>query len=368
VHRGSESQLYKKLHRAGLFPSVKQCYGNVLNFIRHLLKPLRVLIAMTDYFRQLLHGLSEDEGQDEVDGSPHLDPKLLKEGKSATCMRNLITYYKRSKAFDSMALNNGSWNRAEIFGDLFSPIILRIFLINSLANTETIQWTWQTHMDNLPEMPRSLYHPTAKSRQFIHRWYVSQYIDVWKLTEDLIDILDKKRQKVNSLLIMGQGNSGKTVIANSIFEAFKARAIVTNGASVGISWQDAVNCRIILNEECIIAPMQTEEYKQIMSGADCMVNVKGKPARHLTCTPIIFTTNTLPWTFVKENDIYESRCVRYSGLTRQEWMVFYDKNISPLGWKYYADHVYDERQKDMNRMKYGEASDYFDNEAEFSND
>jgi hypothetical protein len=71
--------------------------------------------------------------------------------------------------------------------------------------------------------------------------------------------------------------------------------------------------------------------------------------------------------FCEGKDIYESRCIQYKGLTRKQWITLYRKKISPMGWKYYGDHVYDERQK-QHRIKYGEASDYFDDAAEESDD
>jgi hypothetical protein len=57
----------------------------------------------------------------------------------------------------------------------------------------------------------------------------------------------------------GEGNSGKTVVMMSVYEAFRARAIVTSGASVGFIWQDATGCRIILNEECEMVNTKKEK-------------------------------------------------------------------------------------------------------------
>ena len=100
-----------------------------------------------------------------------------------------------------------------------------------------------------------------------------------------------------------------------------------------------MNSRLILNEECMIASTQTEEYKQIMSGVDCMVNVKNKPARRLTRTPTLFTCNTMPWTFVGQYPIYESRCKIYQDLTAQDWIPQYKRKIHPLGWLFYVQTI-----------------------------
>jgi len=77
-----------------------------------------------------------------------------------------------------------------------------------------------------------------------------------------------KKTKINTFILHGESNSGKTVLMKSVYDAFRLGAIVTNRASVGFTWQHAVEKTVILNEECVIAPTQNEEYKQIMQGQD----------------------------------------------------------------------------------------------------
>ena len=95
---------------------------------------------------------------------------------------------------------------------------------------------------------------------------------MWELAEKILDVVDMKHQKVNTLLFKDNSNAGKIFIARSIYDAFKSKCIITNSASAGFAWEKAIDRRIILNEETMIATNQTEEYKLIMGGADCMVN------------------------------------------------------------------------------------------------
>lgn len=191
----------------------------------------------------------------------------------------------------------------------------------------------------MPDPPLKSYHTVLTSQRFIYRWCESQAIDVWELAERLVKIMDKRENKVNTFILHGESNSGKTMMMKSVFEAFRLKAIVTNGASVGFTWQNATEKRVILNEAVLIAPNQTEEYKQIMAGEECMINVKCKPQRRLRRTPLLMTCNSKPWSYVGEDNVYENRSYMYKDLNKQDWLFEYKKKINPKGWLYYIETI-----------------------------
>ena len=164
-----------------------------------------------------------------------------------------------------------------------------------------------------------------------------------------MQIVDKEKPKVNCIVFHGESNSGKSMMLQSVYDAFKAGGIVTNSTSCGFTWQECIDCRVILNEEALIAPTQTEEYKQIMSGTACMVNVKCRPQRLMERTPLLFTCNKFPWELVGENQVYENRCIIYRDLNQQSWLHHYSKRIHPKAWLYYINGVMSaRRQRQLN--------------------
>lgn len=132
-----------------------------------------------------------------------------------------------------------------------------IEVCSELVDIESPQWTWEQCLKNLPELSPTKYHTVLTSQRFIYRWCTQQGIDVWKFAEQLADEIDMRQQKINCFILHGQSNSGKTMLMKSVFESFRLGALVTNGTSVGFTWQHALEKRIILNEECLIAATHT---------------------------------------------------------------------------------------------------------------
>lgn len=287
------------------------------------------------------------DGEDAGRGN-NINQRDLKETNNSRKMKKLLELYRNSKStdvnsFKEYIMGRGGDEWEFVFTNYvcrgIKPLVDAIEVCTELVDIESINWTWEESLNNLPEMPLNQYHTVLTSQRFIYRWCDSQGVDVWELTEKLLRVLDKRETKINSIVLHGESNSGKTLLMKSVFDAFRLKAIVTNGASVGFTWQNATEKRVILNEEVLIAPTQTEEYKQIMAGEECMVNVKCKPQRRMRRTPLLMTCNSKPWSYVKEDTVYENRCFMYKDLQRQDWLYEYKKKIHPKGWLYYVSAV-----------------------------
>lgn len=293
-------------------------------------------------------GPFEDEEDARVARGNNFVAKDLRETNNSRKMTKLLELYRESKACDVnsfkeyiMGKGGDEWNF--VFNNYIArglkPLVDAIEVCTELIDMESIGWTWLESLQNMPEVPLNKYHTVLTSQRFIYRWCDSQGRDVWELAEKLLKVIDKRENKINTFVLHGESNSGKTMLLKSVFEAFRLKAIVTNGASVGFTWQNATEKRIILNEEVLIAPKQTEEYKQIMAGEECMVNIKCKPQRRLRRTPLLMSCNSKPWSYVKEDEVYENRCYMYKDLTKQEWLYEYKKKINPKGWLYYIESI-----------------------------
>lgn len=271
---------------------------HLLNYLAYLQRPGRVLKQADAWFqerweeaRRRAEGRQareeQKQQQDEVDGNVHIKPCDKKETTTSRKMQILVDMYRQSNAYDANSFKEWAENKGgdgwQFVFTHFMSSGLRYFadaieVCNNMVDTESLRWsTWLESLQNLRQLNMNEYHSVQSSTEFINRWCEGQHIDVWKLTEELIDICDKRKQKVNSLVLIGQSNAGKTVILNSITEAFRKCAIVTNNSSAQFTWQDAVNQRILAIKEVKMIQNQTEVYKNIMAGADTMVNIKCKP-------------------------------------------------------------------------------------------
>lgn len=290
-----------------------------------------------------------DGAFDDEDAAPrgnNFNAKDLKETNNSRKMSKLLELYRNSKSNDVngfkeyvMAKGGDEWDF--VFNNYIcrglKPLVDAIEVCTELVDMESINWTWQQSLHNMPDPPLEKYHTVLTSQRFLYRWCDNQGIDIWEFTEKLMRVLDKRENKINTFVLHGESNSGKTMMMKSVFDAFRLKAIVTNGASVGFTWQNATEKRVILNEEVLIAPTQTEEYKQIMAGEECMINVKCKPQRRMRRTPLLMTCNSKPWSYVKEDQVYENRCYMFKDLQKQEWLYECKKKINPKGWLYYVE-------------------------------
>jgi hypothetical protein len=121
---------------------------------------------------------TDDVSTDVVDGEDNIESKLLKYGKRAECMSELIRLYRKSKAFDCQEFMEWVDNKkGTIFQFVFCNYLTdgtvklakAIEVCKEFVNAETIKWTWQEHLNNLPEFNENLYHSENTSRRFLVR-------------------------------------------------------------------------------------------------------------------------------------------------------------------------------------------------------
>ncbi|RAX24782.1 hypothetical protein DQ401_19455, partial [Morganella morganii] len=100
-------------------------------------------------------------------------------------------------------------------------------------------------------------------------------------------------------------------------------------------WQDCVDTSLILIEEPYIEPACAEQFKLVMEGAETHVHVKCKPDIVLHKTPVIITSNTVPWRWCNaEEHAFRARMQFYNIGKAMIELKECLKNINPLVWKF----------------------------------
>lgn len=358
----SDSQLYKRLQRQVTKVNAKKLDGQIRYFIAYMLRKPRVLMEKTDHFNEIIeeaesiNRAKEKEAKDNrSDTTSDGGNKFEKQTKRSQIMEKFVSHYRESKCREAGQFKKYCIKREGLWNFVWINFISKgmkefseaVDIANELLRTETLEWSYKDHLDSLPELPPNLYHSQYNSQIFLAKWCDEQGIDIWQLAENIVDHGDMRRPKKNSLVFHGESNAGKTLVAMSIYEAYIARGVVTNNGSSQFLWQDCLDDRFILNEECVIAETQTEEYKNIMAGAPCMVNIKCKPAREMNRTPILFTCNALPWCMLREPKTYENRCIVYRDLRTLPWLKDWNKRIHPGAWSYYVNPYYMKLEQDQ---------------------
>lgn len=117
---------------------------------------------------------------------------------------------------------------------------------------------------------------------------------ICKFLHNLVDVIDRRIPKLNSLSVYGPPSSGKNFFFDMIF------AICLNYGQLGqanrnnvFAFQEAPNKRVILWNEPNYEPCLTDTIKMMLGGDPYTVRVKNNADAHVRRTPIIILTNTV---------------------------------------------------------------------------
>lgn len=144
--------------------------------------------------------------------------------------------------------------------------------------------------------PTDLYYSVDASVCIVHMIMDCNGIPMGKFVRDAVDLMDKRRPKVNCLWLHGTTNAGKSYLARS-FERLATLFHSVPPGSNRFMFQDCVNRRLIVLNEPYLDESSIEAVKEVLEGQGCYVPVKQKADQWLRSTPVIITSNTLLWQF-----------------------------------------------------------------------
>lgn len=365
---------YRALDRKKTGIQIQTGFRTIYEAIKYLTREKRVLISGSTEMLKVYAEAKKTNKQDQPDGEQEktLDEEeeeyiVANESAQGAQLRTFIQLFEASKTHNGYEFLRWVKNQdvniyRTVFDHVYAKSRAKFFEWVDIAiqdqRDNSMLWTWRETMEAFEPADVTQYHTIARSRKILHAWCEHNKIDVWDLAEDVKQIVDKEANKINAILFEGESNAGKTVLANSITDAFyRSSATVNNATNCGFTWEKAVNARIIKHEEATMINTQTEEYKQILGGEPCMVNVKNKPMERLQRTPLIMTGNHPPWVTVGERQTYENRCIIYEGLKSNSALKDVYKRIHPKVWLHYVQAIEEKRAQQTKRKTREDSED-----------
>lgn len=135
-----------------------------------------------------------------------------------------------------------------------------------------------------------------RSANLMEEWCKFQDIDPWEFATNMVMLMDKKQRKLNTIILRGAPNSGKTFIAKSLMKSCIFYGEICQGlAGYSFMYQDCVNKRVIIINEPFFDNCMIEQLKTVMEGVGTFVHKKNASDEYLRPTPVLITTNNHVW-------------------------------------------------------------------------
>ena len=277
--------------------------GNINSYFRHLTQEPRKLMMWSTQFdsvqttgffegyRWQEYGGTKKEGSKSSGTSAERDFKELQSllAESRTSMeRDFMTWAQALPQQTKDKINN-KWFRRRDFSMLYQKCV------QLLAYTKR-EYAWGMRLQQTS--PDKKFMTLEMSKQLLIRWFRAQKFDITKFLTSLAQIMDQKINKINCFILTGESNSGKSIVARSILDAFKQEEVgeVYQGVQNNFMWKGCIGKRAILVEEVMMSSLSVESWKLMMEGTrPVMVAVKNSANQRLDPTPMIITCDALPW-------------------------------------------------------------------------
>lgn len=265
-------------------------------------------------------------------GSIRKESKLeqLIKGIIITPIKNIIyTSYWTTSSYRTMDHNHVSLRTTihNIQQEITEMSVLEIFLYTRKVNTNRL-----IYVSNFTEVD-DYYLNIEQSVNVLEKLLLFQFQTlprVQKFLKFLLEFLDKKTGKMNTLYVLSPPNAGKNFFFDCVIHAMINFGQIRNiNKFSSFPFQEAVNKRVLLWNEPNFEPSAQETLKMILGGDQITVNVKYQPDASLRRTPVIILTNNSCL-----NDVaFKSRVQKYTW-ERASFLQYVKKKPIPIAFFY----------------------------------
>lgn len=171
------------------------------------------------------------------------------------------------------------------------------------------------------------------------------YSEIWPITpeeiKNIVHILAKETNKVNTICFWGPSNAGKSILQRSIMKPWEPGSIQRDGG-MNLHWlENTIFKTFIVWEEPIVNCEIKEDMKLVLGGERVTVNPKNKPLLYKEHrSPLVITTNIPFWMsdttgsylnrmyIIKLSNLLESKTDKHiDELSVLKWLVnLYDRS------------------------------------------
>lgn len=176
--------------------------------------------------------------------------------------------------------------------------------------------------------------PAASYTMFCN-WVKHQGWNLKELITEITAVMDRQKNKFNSIAMIGATNSGKTTMfAQPLVALSRFCGKMGNRSGTGeFMYMELINKRVICIEECIMNPQALEDMKLLCGGEELQTNVKKEGYEKIKRTPVIITGNKEMWCLdASHAAAFQSRMYHRQSIYCEELKDF--KHPSPKMWWY----------------------------------
>lgn len=177
------------------------------------------------------------------------------------------------------------------------------------------------------------------------------------------DVLTRKKPKINTVVLMGRPNSGKSWAVRSLIPLYPQWGEVRGSGSYNFMWEGCLDKAVIICEEPMFETATIEHAKQVLEGAQTQINVKNKCPHILQPTPVIITTNNDVWKWCPEaKSAIQARCYYMSDLKSFPSLKNVTQALNPHWWQEMFELHYTESNDDWMTAVYDPPPGFEDSE------
>lgn len=174
----------------------------------------------------------------------------------------------------------------------------------------------------------SVYYNVDESVSHVSDFLENSFLNVHEFLQDLVNVVDRKLPKVNTIEVVAPPSTGKTWFFDMICDFFLNVGHLKNMNRYSqFPFQDCTNRRIILWNEPNCHAEFLDTLKTIYGGDRCPAAIKCKDDAVIYRTPLIVTSNNV---LFPNNDALNARRRRYEMKTWERLKEVGEKKPSPL--------------------------------------
>lgn len=197
---------------------------------------------------------------------------------------------------------------------------------------QCIKW-YCTHVTE----DKTKYFSPERSYYLFTEWCALQDIDPGSFAQNVFDLMERFKPKLNTILILGESNAGKTVfVSNPLRLLARFVGQIGNRAANGnFLFSELPNKRLIIMDECVWAPEQMEDMKNLLGGEVMKTDKKYSDLVDIERTPVLLTGNKPPWVLdATAKAPLENRCLAIYRCHALNQLKDVKKQLSPKMWHY----------------------------------
>ena len=194
---------------------------------------------------------------------------------------------------------------------------------------------WQELLDDYEGSPKGdkRFYDLDTSLDIFNNWIHHHSLDKEKFLTELYDVLTQRRSKINSFVLQGPSNAGKSYILRTLRYISVAYGEIHAGDNNAFQFQNCINTNLIYIDEPRISPEIAEQMKLVLEGCPTKVKVKCKDDEILNRTPVIMTSNSNVWRWCAgEERAFKNRMFLYRLTQPCDWLKKCQKALNPFMW------------------------------------